>query len=334
MDDMKLLQDFHEDDVDIASGLQTFNNNLPEHWRIVKLENVLREVDIRAEELKVIESEQMPVLSLTKNKGLILQSERFNNRVATQDISNYKVIKEGQIVYNPFVLWEGAIYALKGREQGLVSPVYLVWEATDANNYFLDFLLRTPQLLNEYLRVASGVVQRRRAVRKGTFLNIRIPLPPPPEQQSIVQVLQTVHEAIQVRRDELVLENARKNALMEHFFKHGIRNEQSRTSEIGEIPVNWSVKYLENFLLETQYGLSLPLGLSGKYPVLRMNNLQDGFISFKDIKYVDLENATFQKFKLNKGDLLFNRTNSYELVGKTSLFDSDEAVVFASYLIT
>src|SRR5260370_6576985 len=161
-----VTQYIHEEDMDEASQPQLAIKTLPYHWKLVSLGNVLREVDIRAEDLKIVESERTPVLSLTKNNGLIPQYERFNNRVAIQDISSYKVIKKGQIVYNPFVLWEGAIYALKGREQGLISPAYLVWEAIHANPYFLDFLLRTPLLLKEYLRVASGVVQRRRAVRK------------------------------------------------------------------------------------------------------------------------------------------------------------------------
>ena len=236
-----IMQPIQEDDTYETSQPKIVEKSLPEQWRLVKLGDVLREVDVRAEDLKVVESEHLPVLSLTKNKGLIPQSERFNNRVATQDISNYKVIKKGQIVYNPFVLWEGAIYALKGREQGLVSPSYLVWEATHANNYFLDFLLRTPQLLNEYLRVASGVVQRRRAVRKDVFLNIRIPLPPQSEQNAIVQVLQAIQDTIQVRQRESELEHERKVTLMGRLFTYGTRGEPLRHTEIGEIPQSWNV---------------------------------------------------------------------------------------------
>ncbi len=328
-----VTQYIHEEDMDEASQPQLAIKTLPYHWKLVSLGNVLREVDIRAEDLKIVESERTPVLSLTKNNGLIPQYERFNNRVAIQDISSYKVIKKGQIVYNPFVLWEGAIYALKGREQGLISPAYLVWEAIHANPYFLDFLLRTPLLLKEYLRVASGVVQRRRAVRKDVFLNIRIPLPPSSEQRTIAHILQTVQDAIQARRNEIELERERKAALMQRLFTHGTRNEPTKQSEVGEIPESWEVNNLEDFLLGTQYGLSLAGGSTGAYPILRMNNLVDGSLDYDNFQYVDLEDATLQKFKLNKGDVLFNRTNSNELVGKTSLFNSDRTVVFASYLI-
>jgi len=66
---------------------------------------------------------------------------------------------------------------------------------------------------------------------------------------------------------------------------------------------------------------------------LRMNNLVGGRIDVNDLQYVDIDGDDFAKFRLRRGDLLFNRTNSFELVGKTSIFDIDEDFVFASYLI-
>ena len=67
--------------------------------------------------------------------------------------------------------------------------------------------------------------------------------------------------------------------------------------------------------------------------MLRMNNLGDGRIDASDLKYVDLDEGDFAKFRVRKRDVLFNRTNSYELVGKTAIFDIEGDFVFASYLI-
>jgi type I restriction enzyme S subunit len=64
-----------------------------------------------------------------------------------------------------------------------------------------------------------------------------------------------------------------------------------------------------------------------------MSNLADGSIRTNDLQYVNLSRDEFEKFRLRRGELLFNRTNSYELVGKTSLFDLEGEFVFASYLI-
>ena len=64
-----------------------------------------------------------------------------------------------------------------------------------------------------------------------------------------------------------------------------------------------------------------------------MNNIIDGEIDTSDLKYVRLDTAKHESLKLNKDDLLFNRTNSKELVGKTAVFCSEGDYVFASYLI-
>lgn len=67
--------------------------------------------------------------------------------------------------------------------------------------------------------------------------------------------------------------------------------------------------------------------------MLRMNNLQTGRIDTNNLVYVDLSDEEFEKFALKAGDLLVNRTNSYDLVGKTALFELEDEYVFASYLV-
>lgn len=67
--------------------------------------------------------------------------------------------------------------------------------------------------------------------------------------------------------------------------------------------------------------------------VLRMGNLRDGRITWDDLKYVALPKEEERKYRLSTGDILFNRTNSAELVGKSAVFDGDRDAVFASYLI-
>src|SRR5436190_20161176 len=67
--------------------------------------------------------------------------------------------------------------------------------------------------------------------------------------------------------------------------------------------------------------------------MLRMNNLQaDGWL-LEDLKYVELTPTEFAAWRLERGDIVFNRTNSKELVGKCEVFDEDGDWVFASYLM-
>lgn len=83
-----------------------------------------------------------------------------------------------------------------------------------------------------------------------------------------------------------------------------------------------------------QYGISERANTSGLgVPMIRMNNLQANGWDLSDLKHIELSDADLDRYRLLKGDLLFNRTNSKELVGKCESFDEDGDWVFASYLI-
>ncbi|MER7889424.1 hypothetical protein ABTX15_06345 [Micromonospora sp. NPDC094482] len=89
---------------------------------------------------------------------------------------------------------------------------------------------------------------------------------------------------------------------------------------------------LKDVVTRANYGTSKKSSREGKVPVLRMGNLQDGEIDWSDLVYSS-DDAEIDKYSLNEGDLLFNRTNSPELVGKTAVFRGSRNAVFAGYLI-
>ena len=64
-----------------------------------------------------------------------------------------------------------------------------------------------------------------------------------------------------------------------------------------------------------------------------MTNQVDGQIVSRKLQYVEISNSDFEKFNVMRGDILFNRTNSFDLVGRTAIFDIEGDFVFASYLI-
>lgn len=172
------------------SAIRRVVGEIPEEWKWVPIGSVLTERKLSASD--VPGGENFPILSLTKSQGLIPQSDRFNHRVAVADVSKYKIVHPTWIAYNPMVVWEGAIGGLEAVQPGLVSPVYAIWEATGASWEFLDLLLRTRMVLAEYERLCSGVVKRRRTLKKGQFTAISIPVPPLAEQRAIAHVLRTV----------------------------------------------------------------------------------------------------------------------------------------------
>ncbi|MED4367026.1 restriction endonuclease subunit S [Schinkia azotoformans] len=83
-----------------------------------------------------------------------------------------------------------------------------------------------------------------------------------------------------------------------------------------------------------KYGTSKPATIGGKYPYLRMNNITyEGQLDLTDLKFIDIPDKEIEKCVVRKGDVLFNRTNSKELVGKTCVFNIDTPMVIAGYII-
>ena len=99
-------------------------------------------------------------------------------------------------------------------------------------------------------------------------------------------------------------------------------------------PRGWDIVTIGDVIIDIRYGTSKPAAEGGKYPYLRMNNITvDGQLDLKDLKYIDISYDEIEKCVVRKGDILFNRTNSIELVGKTAVFDLPEEMVIAGYII-
>jgi type I restriction enzyme, S subunit len=96
---------------------------------------------------------------------------------------------------------------------------------------------------------------------------------------------------------------------------------------------SWEKVQLGSVLTQAQYGLSVRGEAVGTVPILRMNCQDRGQVLLRDLQYVDIDEKTFAAHRLESGDILFNRTNSFELVGRTAVFESDVPAVFASYLV-
>lgn len=143
------------------------------------------------------------------------------------------------------------------------------------------------------------------------------------EQILICEKLNKLYEIIKLRRQELQLLDELIKARFVELFGDPIKN-----------PKGWEVVTIGDIVTEVRYGTSKPAVEGGKYPYLRMNNLTvDGHLDLKDLKYIDIPDDEMEKCVVRKGDVLFNRTNSIELVGKTAVFDLPEDMVIAGYII-
>ena len=171
------------------------------------------------------------------------------------------------------------------------------------------------------------------AVRDSDVTASWFPLPPLPEQKKIAHILSTVQRAIEMEERIIQTTTELKKAIMHKLFTEGLRNEPQKQTEIGLVPESWEVVELGDMLSLAQYGMSVKGNSEGNYPILRMTNQVDGQIVDRNLQYVEISDADYAKFKVERGDILFNRTNSLDLVGRTAIFDIEGEFLFASYLI-
>ncbi|MBY4897224.1 restriction endonuclease subunit S [Cupriavidus sp. AU9028] len=208
-----------------------------------------------------------------------------------------------------------------------IDTTYYVKPTGDDKLRYLFYLLE--QLPLKSLNAATGVpgLSRRDAYALlGAF-------PPPNEQAAIARVLDAVGAAIDRAREAAAQAAEVKRALAQELFSKGTRGEPQKKTPVGFIPASWEVKPVNAVVTNFEYGLSLPMHLKGATPILRMGNIQQGDVVMDDLKYVTLPDALVDRYLLKRGDVLFNRTNSQEWVGKVGIYRTDAPAVFASYLI-
>jgi len=124
------------------------------------------------------EAPEPEVLTCTESSGLILQRERFAKRVATDDASDYKIVRRGDIVYNPYLLWKGSIDQCWIVDVGITSPAYEVFRVREGfDQTIIGQLVTSPEMIRRYDGISFGTVQRRRRAPAEKFLELEVNVP-------------------------------------------------------------------------------------------------------------------------------------------------------------
>ncbi len=160
-------------------------------------------------------------------------------------------------------------------------------------------------------------------ISKGYIEDLEIPLPSLKIQQKIAAFLDKADELRQYNKQLIEKYDALTQSLFLDMFGDPVRNEKK-----------FELITIRDLCDEVKYGTSEKASEIGKYQYLRMNNISfKGYMDFKDLKYVNVSEKELPKYIVKKGDILFNRTNSKELVGKTGIITNDDIYVIAGYLI-
>lgn len=156
------------------------------------------------------------------------------------------------------------------------------------------------------------------SIRLSKIQSIELEIPACSEMQKRVWLLEHIEVLIGRSKEQLT----KLDALVKSRFVEMLNGDEYPMKTIGELAV------------DIRYGTSRKASESGRYTYLRMNNMtDDGRLDFADVKAIDLDGSDLEKCLVVKGDLLFNRTNSREKVGKTAVFLEENPMVIAGYII-
>lgn len=204
------------------------------------------------------------------------------------------------------------------------------------------------------------------SLKLSTIKDLHIPLPPLSEQARIVARIEEMFSQLDAGTETLLKTKAQLAVYREAVLKEAFdgtltaewrKTHQSDLSEVllevqkektkkkradkyhleydvplKDLPDSWKWVFVGDISKGPEYGSSQKSLKEGKVPVIRMGNIKNGEIVWEDLAFSDHE-AEIKKYRLKKGDVLFNRTNSPELVGKTAIYRGEREAIFAGYLI-
>jgi type I restriction enzyme S subunit len=152
--------------------------------------------------------------------------------------------------------------------------------------------------------------------------NLKLHVPPLPEQKRIVAILDEAFEGI-----DRAIANTEKNLANSHELFESYLNAIFTQKGNG-----WEERKLGDVCEKVEYGSSAKSLVEGEIPVLRMGNIQNGAIDWSNLVYT-IDKEEIKKYLLRYNDVLFNRSNSDEHVGKTAIYKGEMPAIFAGYLI-
>ncbi|MEX1007588.1 MAG: restriction endonuclease subunit S [Acidimicrobiia bacterium] len=249
------------------------------------------------------------------------------------DLSDVGEMDFSDTEFSKFALRDGDLLVCEGGEVGRCA----IWRGQIPGCCYQKAVHRVRPhrgVLAEYLQYVMRFLADSNALEKhvtGSTIKhlpqedlriLSMPLPPTTEQTRIVAAIEE-----QFSRLDAAEEGLRHGLLNVYRFRASARALATR--------VDSPIVKLSEVTAAQGYGSSAKAtqDSSQGVPMLRMGNIVDGRFTFDDLKYLPDDHPDVAKYELQEGDLLFNRTNSPELVGKTAVFKGRRRALFASYLI-
>jgi len=308
-------------------------NSLPPTWSIGKLKEFVEVNPRRPAELRSLPADHevtfVPMPSV----------DQFSGAISHPIVRPFSEVKKGftyfvedDVIFAKITpcMQNGKSAIARGLANGLGmgSTEFHVLRCNQARVIpeWIWYFVRNPDLRREAVHHFRGAVGQQR-VPAAFLAECDLPTPPLAEQRRIVaridEMMERIDEAVQLRESSAKEIDHLEGAVFADFVERHIDGNGVPVLPLGQV------------LTRTQYGSSSKANTQRRgTPMLRMGNIKDGHLDVSDLKHIELDAVALSKYQLNHGDILINRTNSLERVGKAAVFDlGDGPWVFASYLV-
>lgn len=284
---------------------------------------------------------QLTPVSISAGKGFVPQAEKFGRDISGSQYRKYIRLRHGDFAYNrgnSKRFPQGCVYQLTEFDEAAASNAFYCFRLHDhlQRAFVLGFFENNGHGRQLIRHITSGARSNGLLnISADTFFGVTVPVPPTAaEQQKIADCLGSLDDLIVAEGGKLKALRQHKQGLMQQLFpQEGERRPRLRFAEFHDAG-EWRPHKFGDFVVKSFYGTSASTSETGQYPVLRMGNMGDGGLDFSNLVYIDLDPEEFESFRLQKGDILLNRTNSRDLVGKISIFDRDLECITGSYIVS
>jgi type I restriction enzyme, S subunit len=286
---------------------------VPEHWEVGKLRNVLRSTTQR-------NRPDLPLLSVVREKGVILRditSKDENHNFVPDDLTNYKVVREGQFAMNKMKAWQGS-YGVS-RYSGIVSPAYFVFDIREVNTAYFHIAIRSQAYVPFFAMASDGVRIGQWDLSQPQMKEIPFAVPLRAEQSAIVRYLdymdRRIGRYIRAKNKLIKLLNEQERAIIHQAVTRGldlsVPLKPSSIPWLGDIPQHWELRRAKqacSAIIDCK-NRTPELVLSGEFTVVRTTNIRNGNFNLAGSYTTDKQNYEIwtQRGAPGLGDVFFTR---------------------------
>ena len=291
-------------------------------WEQRKLGEVLKERSERA-----IGDEEL--LSVTIGNGVIKQVDSDKRNTASEDKSNYKKVRKGDLPYNSMRMWQGAVG--NSEYEGIVSPAYTVLVPTDeSNSKFFEELFKKKSTLQIFQRWSQGLTSDTWNLKYPALSTIRFFIPSVEEQTKIAEYFSSLDQLITLHQRKCNQAKKLKKYMLQKMFPQNGEKipeirfdgftddwEQRKLGDIADVTKLAGFEFTEHVVYSDE----------GNIIALRGLNIKNGQLILDDVKYIDGSNfSKLSRSKLFIDDIMFTYVGT---VGEVAIIKENDRFYLA-----